>query len=298
MIGGLLAFALFAVLVPLLVGEAGDLAPFLAEWLLRWGARRIGGADQGKRYEEEWLADLEQVPGKVTKLAHAVSVVALSVPRMRVQFRRSLRRALLPGWLADPSAGQSARTAETDAVLQRVAETLVPDYADHCFIELLQGSALIRRAQKHAGGWTPPPGTWALTGDRIRYPEGHFCQRAMAQLNSVLIADLRGPEDSPPPSAPSLAAAQQVGLKSILAAPLYARGRLLGVISLAMSDLTGRSEHFTADDRDVIAAVAIRVSEIIDSPERSRSARQMRTRTSLSTQPDLGFPATIALRVN
>jgi len=60
---GALGFIVLAVLVPVLVGEARDLAPSLARRLLRWGARRIGQADQASRYEEEWLADLERVPG-------------------------------------------------------------------------------------------------------------------------------------------------------------------------------------------------------------------------------------------
>jgi hypothetical protein len=58
MTGGTLAFLVFPVLIPLLVNEMGDLAPCLARWLLRWGARRIGRAGQAERYEEEWLADL------------------------------------------------------------------------------------------------------------------------------------------------------------------------------------------------------------------------------------------------
>ena len=39
------------------------------------GARRIGRADQAQRYEEEWLADLERVPGNLTKLGYACGVV-------------------------------------------------------------------------------------------------------------------------------------------------------------------------------------------------------------------------------
>lgn len=267
MIGGLLGFVLFAVLVPVLVSEAGDLAPSLARWLLRWGAGRIGQADLAKRYEEEWLADLERVPGKVTKLAHACGVVALSVPRLHAQFRRGPRRALLSGWLVNRSAEHVAWVLEIDVALQRVAETLVPHFADHCFIDLFQGDALIRRVQRHAGGWTPPPGTWAQVGEQIRYPEGHFCERAMARLDTVLVADLAR-ECYPAPSAQSLAAAQQVGLKSVLAAPLHARGKLLGVIGLATSDLTGRSEHFGTGDRDVVGAVASRLSVAIDTPAR------------------------------
>ena len=62
-----------------------------------------------------------------------------------------------------------------------MAETLVPQFADHCFIDLYQGDKLIRRAQINAGGWTPEPGTWAAVGEQINYPEGHFCQQAMAR---------------------------------------------------------------------------------------------------------------------
>jgi len=47
----------------------------LARCPLRWGARRIGRADQAQRYEEEWLADLERVPGNLTKLGYACGVV-------------------------------------------------------------------------------------------------------------------------------------------------------------------------------------------------------------------------------
>lgn len=263
MIGDLLSFLLLAVLVPLLVGEAGDLAPSLARGLLRWGARRIGQAGQARRYEEEWLADLERVPGKVTKVAHACGVLARSVPRLRAQFRRSLRRAVLPGWIVDRTSEQLAGALEIDATLQRVAEMLVPHFADHCFIDLFQGNALIRRVQQHAGGWTPPTGTWAQAGEQIRYPEGHPAQRAMTYLDTVVVTDLAADKRIPAPSAQSLATAQQVGLTSVLCAPLYASGTLLGVISIAISGLTSRNEHFDAGDRHFMGALANQVSAAI-----------------------------------
>jgi hypothetical protein len=270
--GGLLGFALFAVLVPLIVSEAGDLAPSLARWLLRWGSRRIDHGDRAGRYEEEWLADLERVPGKVTKLAHACGVVALSVPRLRAQFRQGPGGALLPGWIADRVAEQLAGISEPDVALQRVAETLVPDFADHCFVDLFQGSALVRRVLRNACDWVPPARTWALPGEQISYPEGHFCQRAMASRGPVLVADLPGAEGSHTvPSAQSMATSQQVGLKSALTTPLYVRGTLLGVISLATSGLTQRGEQFGAGDQDVISAVASQLAAAIDAPARSGS---------------------------
>lgn len=278
MIAGFIGFFLLAVVVPLLVGEAADLAPSLARWLLRWGARRIGPADQASRYEEEWLADLDRVPGKATKLAHACGVVALSVPRLRAQFRRNSQAAALPAWITDKTPEQLAQVPEVDAALQRVAEILVPRHADHCFIDLFQGSALIRRAARHAGGWAPPPGAWAQVGEQIRYPEGHFCQRAMASLDVVVVTDLPAAEGkNPAPSAQSLALAQQVAVTSVITAPLYARGTLLGVIAMGTSGLTGRTERFDAGDRQFMGAVASRVSALIDAKTTAGSRQGAQT---------------------
>jgi len=237
MTGGILGFLAFAIMIPLVVNEAGDLARALARCLLRWGARRIGQADQAQRYEEEWLADLERVPGNLTKLGYACGVVVRSVPRLRAQFRQGPRGArlpgILPGRIVDTIGEQLAGSMEIGTRLQHVAEMLVPRFADHCFIDLFEGDALIRRVQWHAGGWTPPPGTWKQDGEQIRYPQGHFCQRAMACLDTVIVADLGedGEKRYPPPNARSGAVAREVGLASVLAAPLYARGVLLGVMS-------------------------------------------------------------------
>jgi hypothetical protein len=161
----------------------------------------------------------------------------------------------------DAIGEQLAGSLEIDARLQQVAEMLVPQFADHCFIDLFDGDALICRVRRHAGGWTPPPGTWKQVGEQIRCPEGHFCERAMARLDTIIVTDLGegGEKRYPPPSAESGATAKEVGLTSVLAAPLCVRGVLLGVMSLALSDLTDRTErHYAAADRDVISAVTAR----------------------------------------
>jgi hypothetical protein len=265
MISWVVDFALFAVFVPLLVGEAADLAPSLSRWLIRWGARRIGQDDLASRYEEEWLADLERVPGKLTKLAHSCGVLALSVPRLRAQFRQRPRKALLTGWIVDRTPPQLVNDSEIEAALQRVADVFVPRFADHFVIDLFERDELIRRVQRNAGDWTPPPGTWAQVGEQIRYPEGHWCQRAMACLGTVIVTDIAKVEGrTPAPSAQSLATAQQIGLASVLAAPLYAHGTLLGVVSLAISGLTNRTERFDAGDRHFVVAVANQVLAAID----------------------------------
>ncbi len=268
MTGGIVGLLVFAVVIPLVVNEAGDLAGSLARCLLRWGARRIGRADQAGRYEEEWLADLERVPGSLTKLGYACGVLARSVPRLRAQFRPDPSRTRLPGILSgrviDTISEQLAGPLEISLSLQHVAGMLVPQFADHCFIDLFQGDALIRLVQRNAGGWTPPPGTWKQVGEQIQYPEGHFCQLAMARLDAVIANDM-AKQYYPAPSASSMAASHDAGMRSILAAPLYAHGTLLGVMSLALSNLTDRpGRHYTAADRYLMGAVASQVVATID----------------------------------
>jgi PAS domain S-box-containing protein len=176
-----------------------------------------------------------------------------------------------------------ARSLELGTTLRQVAEMLVPQLADHCFIDLFQGDKLIRRAQIHAGGWTPEPGTWAMVGEQINYPEGHFCQQAMARRDAVLVSNLIY-DDFPAPSERSMEASEQVGLTSIVAAPLVARGELLGVICLALSRLTEREEQrYDAEDRDFLGAVASRVAVAIDNAMLFEEER----RTALAFQTSL-----------
>jgi len=176
-----------------------------------------------------------------------------------------------------------ARSLELGTTLRQVAEMLVPQLADHCFIDLYQGDKLIRRAQIHVGGWEPKPGTWAMVGEQINYPEGHFCQQAMARRDAVLVSNLIY-DDFPAPSEQSMEASEEVGLTSIVAAPLVARGELLGVICLALSRLTEREEQrYDAEDRDFLGAVASRVAVAIDNAMLFEEER----RTALAFQTSL-----------
>ncbi len=184
-----------------------------------------------------------------------------------------------------------ARSLELGLTLRHVAETLVPQFADHCFIDLYQGDKLFRRAQINADGWEPAPGTWAAVGEQIDYPDGHFCQQAMARLDPVLVSNLVDTE-FPAPHAQSMRASEDVGLTSIVAAPLVARGELLGVISLALSRLTEREEsHYDIDDRDFLGAVASRVAVAIDNAllfeEERRTALAFQTSLLPQVKPTL-----------
>jgi PAS domain S-box-containing protein len=184
-----------------------------------------------------------------------------------------------------------AGSLELGVTLRHVADTLVPQFADHCFIDLCQGDKLVRRAAVHARGWTPRSGTWAAVGGQIRYPEGHFCQLAMTRLDTVLVADATGVR-FPSPSPASQEACDDVGMLSIVAAPLLARGELLGVMSLALSRLSAREEQcYDAYDREFLSAVASRVAVAIDNAmlfeEERRTALAFQKSLLPQSMPDL-----------
>jgi PAS domain S-box-containing protein len=198
--------------------------------------------------------------------------------------RRSSRRERDRVGLLERIGEQLAGSLEFGTTLRHVAEILVPQFADHCIIDLFQGDKLIRRVQTNAGGWIPPAGSWARIGDPIRYPEGHFCQQAMSRLEAVLLENLDEVQTPRAPSRTSLEAAEDVGLRSVVAAPLIARGELLGVMSLALSGLTRRHEqYYDADDRDFLSALASRVAVAIDNALLFEEER----RTALAFQTSL-----------
>jgi serine phosphatase RsbU (regulator of sigma subunit)/anti-sigma regulatory factor (Ser/Thr protein kinase) len=163
---------------------------------------------------------------------------------------------------------------ELGATLRHVTDMLVPQFADHCFIDLFQGDKLIRRVQTNAGGWQPPAGAWASVGEQVHYPEGHFCQQAMARTEILVVADLHE-GTYPAPSADSLRASLDIAMSSVTALPLHARGELLGVMSLALSGLTDRSgRRYGPDDRDLFGAIASRIAIAIDNAMLFEAERQ------------------------
>ncbi|MGN6791188.1 MAG: PAS domain-containing protein, partial [Streptosporangiaceae bacterium] len=77
-----------------------------------------------------------------------------------------------------------------DDTLERVADTLVPQFADHCFIDLRTKEGLVRRVLASAWDWTPSRGRFVAIGELVTYPPNHFCNRAIAQGEKIMIEDL------------------------------------------------------------------------------------------------------------
>ncbi|WP_019629080.1 ATP-binding SpoIIE family protein phosphatase [Actinomadura atramentaria] len=200
--------------------------------------------------------------GTVYTRAHAVplrhpsgsvdGIVIFAREALRSNQREQDRYGLL-----DRIGTRLAGSLELENTLRRVADTLVPQFADHCFIDLFSGDRLIRRVSRHAGGWTPPPGTWAEVGEPVSYPPGHHAAKAMHRRDTVLVEDMLRRRDHD--------AGGGMGITSVISAPLLVRGELLGVMSLALSNLSRRPDpHYDGFDRDLLGAIASRVALSVD----------------------------------
>src|SRR3984885_11719931 len=154
-------------------------------WEGTFASQRIDGS---RVFVRAHAAALRNADGEITGI----------VIMAREATRRGGQRASDRIGLLERIGERLASSLELNVTLRQVAETLVPQFADHCFVDLLHGDTLIRRAQLHARGWMPEPGSWAQVGEPTSYPAGHICAEAMARLDTVVIEDMEDASFPPP----------------------------------------------------------------------------------------------------
>ena len=104
--------AIEALVLAAIITVAG-VSPRISRTLLLWAARRCFHTDElRERFAEEWLADLEDVPGRLAKLTHTVGVLLLAATP--IWARSVWRRSRLARWL-DRAARRGPRLAGIDA---------------------------------------------------------------------------------------------------------------------------------------------------------------------------------------
>lgn len=67
-----LLFFLSVIIIPASLAEFSDWLPRLSQRLLGRAADRLGDDALADRYAEEWAAELEEIPGKYSKLGYAL----------------------------------------------------------------------------------------------------------------------------------------------------------------------------------------------------------------------------------
>lgn len=74
-----------------------DAWPWMSRKLLRWSTHCFETDSLRARFEEEWLADLEEVPGKLAKLVHCLGVLLFTAAPLLARSR--WKRSRLARWL-------------------------------------------------------------------------------------------------------------------------------------------------------------------------------------------------------
>lgn len=77
----MLLFIASAVVLPLALNEFGDWSPRMSRRIVLWGAQRLKDPAFVSRYSEEWASELDDIPGKLSKLGFALGRL-LFLPRI------------------------------------------------------------------------------------------------------------------------------------------------------------------------------------------------------------------------
>jgi serine/threonine-protein kinase RsbW len=229
-------------------GAAGDLAPADADLL------RTVGRQAGQALERVWL------------------------------YEETARQAARSAFLLDAARLMSAAAGVTETV-ERLAELAVPRLADVCVIDLMSEHGWTRPAARHAD-----PDRQHLA-ERLREvhlpPSGspHPTVQAADRGRTVWV---RAVTDDwlvrITLDARHLEVARGLGLTGLVAVPLMAEGRLLGVLTLGSGRRRG---PFTGADVEVAEQLALQVSQVVDKAQRL----ELETRTSHTLQANLLPPA-------
>jgi PAS domain S-box-containing protein len=202
---------------------------------------------------------LEDESGEVLGAASLVSDVTA---------HRATRRALQAANARLRLLGRAARalSASLDIAqtLRSYADLVVPTFADHCIVDLIDETGTLRRAALISASETQPDTpAWSAIGEAMTYPPAHPVARVLV-TGTATITEVE-PEDfdyeSIAPSGRSAGYARAVGVRSILVVPLLARGELLGVATFVHS-ASGR--HYGADDLALAVQLADRAALAID----------------------------------
>ncbi|MFI6547173.1 hypothetical protein ACIBO9_28385 [Streptomyces prunicolor] len=80
----------------IVIGECTEISPWLARRILRFGARLLGTPEAAERYEAEWVALLDERPGKLLKLFFACWIALRGTWTLRSIHRPSVSASESP----------------------------------------------------------------------------------------------------------------------------------------------------------------------------------------------------------
>ncbi|HKY03761.1 MAG TPA: ATP-binding protein, partial [Blastocatellia bacterium] len=222
-------------------------------------------------------------------LAVAVPIVTLIVGSLKQRREAKqapqglLSRGQSPRAGAEAAHRRSAFLAETSQVLsgsldyettlKTLARLAVPEFADYCIVELIEDDKTMRQVAVAHIDQTQED---ALREFRRRYPFDpnlpYGSARVLRTGEPDVVFDVnRHWLETSARSPENFDDMLGIGINSYMCLPLRARGRLLGVISLAMS-VSGR--HYQPEDLSFAEEMASRAALAVDNARLYREARE------------------------
>ena len=192
--------------------------------------------------------------------------------RMRADAEANEQRST---FLADATS-IIASSLDYEATLSTVARLAVPHFADWCGVDMLkENGELERLAVAHVD---PEKVEWARELQR-RYPPDLNSDRGLAKV--LRTGQYEVINDVSPESVERSAVddehraiLKQIGIRSVLMAPLIARGRVLGALTFLTTSDSGRG--FGAAEVDVALHLARRAAIAVDNADLYRTAERRR----------------------
>ncbi|HZG39184.1 MAG TPA: ATP-binding protein [Nodosilinea sp.] len=177
-------------------------------------------------------------------------------------------------FLADVSAAL-ASSLEYEQTLQRAADLAVPYFADWCSIDLLNPDNSISRVAIAHRNPAKVEQAWELTSRFPRRLDQGFGISQVIQTGQPLVMPEITDEmlATAIPDPDYLETVRQYDLKSCIIAPLHARDRVLGSISLVFTE---SNRHYVPSDLVLATDLAQRVAIAIDNARLFQAAQQTR----------------------
>jgi signal transduction histidine kinase len=266
-----IAFAILAMLVAILIGRAivapvGELTETV-EAIAKGDYSRRAGLDRGDEVgrlgagNDTMAGEIQQVSENRELLARASQLLAESII--------------------------------DDSALTALTQLCVPWLADFCAIHLVtEDGRLERAAFAHVDLAKRPLVDLAIPRDAYDSPTEPTAVLAVRRQEPVLVADVdEALVRQRTTTSEQHAAAMQLGIRSVLAVPLVARGRTLGALSLMMSD-SGR--HYTEAEVAVAKELARRAAIAIDNALLYRTSVALRMEAEAANRAKSDFLATMS----
>lgn len=235
--------------------------------------------------EREAAFRAEQAARREAELAKAVAEQAQSdAERARADAERAQNRLAL---MAEATSSLLA-TLDMGDVLRRLSAHCVPLVADWCYITLVDASGeVVRTAARHKDGREAEL-TRLVEIQTARLPDASPARRSLRTSDPVLIPRLDDELiDSITASPEAAQLFRSLGGASLLAVPMVARRRMLGVMGLV---LASPERGFTPDDVDLARDLGRRAALALDNVrlyEQEHTVADTLQRSLLPELPDV-----------